>query len=59
MGAETVTVYGKPIAIVVHDISVFSRELADPLVPAGCLMETGFDVVFRIPKHADTDGFQD
>ena len=26
---------------------------------AGFLMEAGFDVVFHIPKHADTDGFQD
>ena len=59
MGAETVTVHGKPIILVVPDISVFSPELADPLVPAGRLMEAGFDVAFRIPKHADTDGFQD
>ena len=59
MGAETVTVCEKPIILVVPDISVFSSELADPLVPAGRLMEVGFDVAFRIPKHADTDGFQD
>ena len=41
----------------VPDISVFSPELADSMVPAGRLMEAGFDVAFRIPKHADTDGF--
>ena len=59
MGAETVTVHGKPIILVLPDISVFSPELADPLVLVGRLMEAGFDVVFRIPKHADTNGFQD
>ena len=59
LGAETVTVHGKPIILVVPDISVFSPELADPLVPAGRLMEAGFDVVFRNPKQAVADGFHD
>ena len=45
--------------LVVHDISVFSPVLADPLVPAGRFMKAEFNAVFRIPRHVATDGFQD
>ena len=57
MGAETVTAAGNAIVLVIPDVSVHSPDLSDSLVPVGRLMEADFDVRFRLPKHAQADGY--
>ncbi len=58
MGCSTVDIQGFPLTLVIPDESVSDPLLSDSLVSAGRLMEAGFEVIFRLPQHADTDGFQ-
>ena len=57
MGCATVDIKGIPLTIVIPDESVFDPLLSDSLVSTGRLMEAGFEVIFRLPKDAGTDGF--
>ena len=58
MGCSTVDIQGLPLTLVIPHESVSDPLLSDSLVSAGSLMEAGFEVIFRLPQHADTDGFQ-
>ena len=57
MGTETVDQFGKPLILVVPDVSVYDPKMSDSLISAGRLMEAGYKVNFRIPLEAITDGF--
>ena len=57
MGTETVDQYGKHHVLVVLDVSVFNPDVSDSLISAGCLMEADYNVIFRIPSNAVSDGF--
>ena len=56
MGCETVDTTGAKLFLVVPGESVVSSKLKESLINVPVLMETGFDVVFRIPTDADLDG---
>ena len=57
MGAETIDQHGKSFILVVPDVSVYDPGISDSLTSAGRLMEAGYNVNFRIPDDALTDGF--
>ena len=57
MGTETVDQHGKHYILVIPDISVFDPNMSDSLVSAGRLMEADYNVIFRLPSKAATDGF--
>ena len=54
---KTIDQYGKYFILVVLDVSVYDPGMSDSLVSAGRLMEAGYNVNFRIPSDALTDGF--
>jgi hypothetical protein len=58
MGCSTVDIQEIPLTLVIPDESVCDPLLSDSLVSAGRLMEAGFEIIFRLPKDALTDGFQ-
>jgi len=57
MGAETIDQHEKSFILVVPDVSVYDPGMSDSLISAGRLMEAGYNVNFRIPDDALTDGF--
>ena len=57
MGAETIDQYGNFFILVVPDVSVYDPGMSDSLILAGRLLEAGYNVNFRIPDDAFTDGF--
>ena len=57
MGTETVDQYGKHHVLVVPDVSVFDPDMSDSLISAGRLMEADYNVIFRLPSNAVSDGF--
>ena len=57
MGAETIDQHGKSFILVVPDVYVYDPGMSDSLISAGRLMEAGYNVNFRIPDDAFTDGF--
>jgi len=57
MGCSTVGIQGLPLTLVIPDESVSDPLLSYSLVSAGRLMEAGFEVIFRLPQNASTDGF--
>ena len=57
MGAETIDQHGKSFILVVPDVSVYDPGMSDSLISAGRLMEAGYNVNFRLPSDALTDGF--
>ena len=58
MGRSTVDIRGAPLTLVIPDESVSDPLLSDSLASAGRLMEAGFEIIFRLPKDALTDGFK-
>jgi hypothetical protein len=56
MGCSTVDIRGTPLTLVIPDESFSDPLLSDSLVSAGRLMEVGFEIIFRLPKDALTDG---
>ena len=59
VGIEIVDVHGKPLVIVVPDVSVGNPAHADSLLSAGRFMEAGYKFVFLIPSETHTDGYSD
>ena len=57
MGAETIDQHGKSFILVVPDVSLYDPGMSDRLISAGRLMEAGYNINFRIPGDALTDGF--
>ena len=57
MEIETVEVHGKPLVIVLPDVSVSNPAHGDSLLSAGRFMEAGYKIVFRIPSEANIDGY--
>jgi hypothetical protein len=58
MGCSTVDIQGLPLTLVISDESGSDPLLSDSLLSAGRLMEAGFEVIFRLPHNASTNGFQ-
>jgi len=54
MGAETIDQHGKSFILVLPDVFVYDPGMSDSLISAGRLMETGYNVNFRIPNDALT-----
>ena len=57
MGTETVDQHGKHHVLVVPDVSVFDPDISDSLISVGRLMEADYNVIFRLPSNAASDGF--
>jgi len=57
MGAQTIDQHGKSFILVVPDVSLYDPGMSDRLISAGRLMEAGYNINFRIPDDALTDGF--
>jgi len=57
LGAETVDQHAKFFILVVPDVSVCDPGMFNSLIPAGRLMEAGYNVNVRIPDDTFTDGF--
>jgi hypothetical protein len=57
MGVETVDEVGEPFIVVVPNVSVSNPKAAESLLPAGPLMEVGYDIKFRLPSDAAADGY--
>jgi len=49
--------HGRPIVLVMPDISVYSPAMSDSLILVGRLIKAGFTVNHRIPSQANEDGF--
>jgi len=56
MGAEMQDSHGKPLVLVVPDVSAYDPAMSDSLIPVGRLIEAGFSVNHRIPSQANEDG---
>ena len=57
MGTETVDLHGKHHVLVIPDVSVFNAHMTDSLISAGRLMEADYNVIFRLPSNAASNGF--
>ena len=57
MGAERIVQHGKSFILVVPEVSVYIPSMSDSQISAGRRMEAGYNVNFRIPNDALTDGF--
>ena len=57
MGTETVDQYGKHHVLVVPTVAVFNPCMSDSLISASRLMDVDYNVMFRIPQNAASDGF--
>jgi len=57
MGAETIDQHCKSFILSVTDVSVFDPGMSDSPISAGRPLDAGYNVNFRIPGDALTDGF--